>query len=208
MTFDLKSIFTIPDQDSNYREKALIHPSLRRVMLSLGTASPKFENLLGADRRRYSLDSFREKPVLVVIFSCNHCPYVQAYEDRMVAIQRNYSAKGVQLVAINSNDEKSYPEDGFENMVERAREKAFNFPYLRDADQTVVEAYGAVCTPHAFAFDAKRVLRYRGRIDDSKDSSHVTSHDLRNALDDLVAGKVVRTADTKPFGCSIKWSAE
>jgi peroxiredoxin len=177
-------------------------------MLSIGEASPNFENLLGADGRRYSLDSFHDKPALVVIFSCNHCPYVQAYEGRMVAIQRDYSSMGVQLVAINSNDEKSYPEDSYPEMVKRAKEEGFNFPYLRDADQKVVELYGAVCTPHVFAFDAGRILRYRGRIDDSKDASRVMSPDLRNALDDIIAKKDVRTADTKPFGCSIKWSAE
>jgi peroxiredoxin len=175
-------------------------------MLSIGDASPNFENLPGVDGRRYSLDSFRDKPVLVVIFSCNHCPYVQAYEGRMVAIQRDYSSMGVQLVAINSNDEKSSPEDSYEEMVKRSREKRFNFAYLRDADQKAVEGYGAVCTPHVFAFDAERILRYRGRIDDSKDMSQVRSHDLRNALDDLIAKKEVRIADTKPFGCSIKWS--
>jgi hypothetical protein len=140
-----------------------------------------------------------------VIFSCNHCPYAQAYEGRMVAIQRDYGTKGVQLVSVNPNDAKTYPEDSYPEMVKRSKEKGFNFPYLRDEDQSVVGAYGGVCTPHVFAFDAKRNLRYRGRIDDSKDPSTVKSNDLRNALDDLVSGKPVRVADTKPFGCSIKW---
>ena len=128
-----------------------------------------------------------------------------AYEDRLVSFQEDYSAKGVQFVAINSNDDKAYPEDSFPNMVERSKEKGFNFPYLRDESQEVVEAYGGVCTPHVFAFDAARRLRYRGRIDDSKEPSQITTHDLRNALDDLVAGREVRVPDTKPFGCSIKW---
>jgi peroxiredoxin len=172
--------------------------------LELGAQAPDFD-LPGVDGKRYSLSSFRDKPVLVVIFSCNHCPYVVAYEDRMVAIQRDYAAKGVQFVAINSNDDKAYPEDGFPAMVERARDKGFNFPYLRDEPQKIVEAYGGVCTPHVFAFDSGRALRYRGRIDDSKDPSKVTTSDLRNALDDMVKGSKVRVPDTKPFGCSIKW---
>jgi peroxiredoxin len=175
-------------------------------MLELGSSAPDFD-LQGTDGRRYSLSSFKDNPVLVVIFSCNHCPYVKAYEDRMVAIQADYAGKGVRLVAINSNDEASYPEDRFDEMVKRAREKSFNFPYLRDQAQSAVESYGAVCTPHVFAFDQSRTLRYRGRIDDSKDPSKVKSPDLRNALDDLLAGGNVRVPDTRPFGCSIKWSA-
>ena len=172
--------------------------------LSLGSPAPDFE-LPGVDGRKHSLSSFAGQPVLVVIFSCNHCPHVVAYEDRMVSIQRDHSARGVRLVAINSNDERSYPEDSFSKMVERAEEKGFNFPYLRDASQQVVGAYGAVCTPHVFVFDAKRILRYRGRIDDSKDPSKITTHDLRNAIDDVLAGREVRVPDTRPFGCSIKW---
>ena len=90
-------------------------------------------------------------------------------------------------------------------MVKRAKEKGFNFPYVRDASQEAAEAYGAVCTPHVFAFDKERKLRYRGRIDDSRDPSGVKSPDLRNALDDMLAGRAVKVADTRPFGCSIKW---
>ncbi|MDG7008482.1 MAG: thioredoxin family protein [Nitrososphaerota archaeon] len=172
--------------------------------LGLGAPAPDF-NLPGVDGKSHSLGSFKDKPVLVVIFSCNHCPYVKAYEDRMVSIQRDYAAKGVQFVAINSNDDKAYPEDSFPEMVKRAREKGFNFPYLRDESQKVVEAYGGVCTPHVFAFDRNRKLRYRGRIDDSKEESKVATNDLRNALDDLVAGRAVQVPDTRPFGCSIKW---
>jgi len=172
--------------------------------LGLGAPAPEFD-LPGVDGKTHSLGSFKANPVLVVIFSCNHCPYVKAYEDRMVSIQREYAAKGVQVVAINSNDDKAYPEDAFQEMVKRSREKGFNFPYLRDESQKVVEAYGGVCTPHVFAFDRDRKLRYRGRIDDSKEEAKVTTNDLRNALDDLLAGREVRVPDTRPFGCSIKW---
>jgi peroxiredoxin len=174
-------------------------------MLELGAAAPNFD-LPATDGKRYSLPSFTQKPVLAVIFSCNHCPYVKDYEGRMVAIQKEYTSKGVQLVAINSNDAKSYPEDSFEEMVKRAKERGFNFPYLRDEAQKVVDAYGAVCTPHVFAFDRERRLRYRGRIDDSRDQSKVKSPDLMNALAEMVQGRIVSVPDTRPFGCSIKWS--
>ena len=174
-------------------------------MLELGAKAPDFGDLQAADGKRYSAHSFDGNPVLVIMFTCNHCPYVQAYEDRIIATQRDYAGRGVQLVAINSNDEKSYPEDGYPEMVKRARAKGFNFPYLRDSDQKAAEAYGAVCTPHVFVFDKERKLRYRGRIDDSRDPKQVKSNDLRNALDDLLAGRSVKVADTRPFGCSIKW---
>jgi peroxiredoxin len=174
--------------------------------LPLGARAPDFD-LPGVDGKNYSLASFQGKPALVVIFSCNHCPYVKDYEDRMVSIQREYAEKGAQLVAINANDEKAYPEDSFPDMVKRSKQKGFNFPYLRDESQEVVEAYGGVCTPHVFAFDGNRVLRYRGRIDDSRDSSKVSNPDLRNALDDILQGREVRVPDTRPFGCSIKWSS-
>ena len=174
------------------------------ITLGLGSMAPDFD-LPGVDGKKRSLASFDDSAVLVVIFSCDHCPYVKDYEDRMVAIQRDYAARGVQLVAINSNDEKAYPEDSFPEMVKRARSKGFNFPYLRDESQSVVEAYGGVCTPHVFAFDKGRGLRYRGRIDDSRDASNVTTNDLRNALDDMLVGAPVRVPDTRPFGCSIKW---
>lgn len=172
--------------------------------LELGSLAPGFD-LPGVDGRNHTLSSYADKPVVVVIFSCNHCPYVKDYEDRMVSIQSDYGQRGAQLIAINSNNDKEYPEDAFPEMVKRARSKRFNFPYLRDPTQSVVEAYGGVCTPHVFAFDRSRRLRYRGRIDDSRDSSKVTTDDLRNALEDMLAGRDVRVPDTRPFGCSIKW---
>lgn len=172
-------------------------------ILELGSHAPDFD-LPGVDGMRHSLHSFRS-PILVVMFTCNHCPYVKDYEGRMVTIQKDYASRGVQLVAINSNDEKSYPEDGFSEMKRRANARGFNFPYLRDEAQKVVESYGGICTPHVFAFDRARILRYRGRIDDSRDASKVSSPDLANALEDMIAGRPVRIADTRPFGCSIKW---
>ena len=174
--------------------------------LQPGDQAPAF-NLKGADGRAHTLTDFADKPVLVVIFSCNHCPYVQAYEDRMVAIQRDYKARGVQLIAVNSNDDKNYPEDSFEEMVKRAKDKAFNFPYLRDASQDVARAYGATHTPQMFVFDRERRLRYTGKIDDNwQTPSAVTKQYLRDALDALLKGATPAEAATHAIGCTIKWA--
>jgi peroxiredoxin len=161
--------------------------------------------LRGVDDKEHSLRDFQDKYV-AVIFSCNHCPYVRAWEERMVAIQRDYSAKGVQLIAINSNDAAKYPEDNFENMKIRAKEKNFNFPYLRDEDQRIVRLYGAERTPEVFLFDRDSILRYHGAIDDNYDDPRaVKTHYLRNALDAVLNGRKVTLAETQPVGCTIKW---
>lgn len=175
--------------------------------MKIGDPAPAF-SLPGTDGRIYSLGQFSDKPVLVVVFSCNHCPYVQAYEERLVAIQQDYAARGVQLVAINSNDDVNYPEDGFDRMVERARAKGFNFPYLRDASQAVAKAYGATHTPQLFVFDRERKLRYTGKIDDNwQNPRAVTRHYLREALDALLAGRAPTEAQTHAIGCTIKWKS-
>lgn len=176
-----------------------------KTNLKLGAAAPAFD-LPGVDGKRHSLGSFKSQRLLVIVFTCNHCPYAQAWEDRLIAIQRDYGPKGVQLVAINANETKNYPEDNFEEMVIRAREKRFNFPYLRDEDQSVARAYDAACTPEIYLFDAERRLRYHGRVDDNYQNPRaVKSHDLRNALDDLLAGRPVGTPEAPALGCSIKW---
>jgi len=174
-------------------------------MLAIGSPSEDF-NLRGVDNRTYSLDDFLEKEILVLMFTCNHCPYVQAYETRLISIQRDYLSKGVALVAINSNSEMRYPEDSFDNMVQRAAEKGYNFPYLRDGDQSVAARYKAEYTPEIFVFDKERKLRYHGRIDDSKDETRVTSRDLRGALDSILSGKEITQPETQAFGCTIKWA--
>ncbi len=174
------------------------------VGLPIGSSAPDF-HLKGVDGKTYELKDFADKKAVVIVFSCNHCPYVQAYEGRMVQIQSEYLGKGATLVAINSNDESNYPEDSFPNMVTRAKEKGFNFPYLRDETQEVAKQYGGICTPHVFAFDQNRKLRYKGRIDDSRYPDQVKIHDLRNALDAIIAGKTPDSQETRPFGCSIKW---
>lgn len=175
--------------------------------LPLGSAAPNF-SLPAVDGKTYSLDSFRDRRVLVVAFWCNHCPYVQAWEDRTIAVQRDYAAKGVQFVMINANDETSYPEDDFEHMVDRATAKGYPFPYLRDESQKVVAAYGGVCTPDFFVFDAARKLRYRGKLDDSKDPKGVKRKVVREALDAVLAGRDPPTTFVPPMGCSIKWKAD
>jgi len=175
-------------------------------VLQLGDRAPDF-SLPGVDGRLYRLDDFREKSVLAVIFSCNHCPYVQAYEDRVIALQREYGPRGVQFVAINSNDEIGYPEDSFENMKTRAALKGFNFPYLRDASQATARAYGATHTPQLFVFDQQRRLAYAGKIDDNwQQPDHVRRRFLRDALDALLAGRSPEEPATHAIGCTIKWA--
>ncbi|MEW6510140.1 MAG: thioredoxin family protein [Bacteroidota bacterium] len=166
---------------------------------------PPFRNLPGVDGKSYSSGDFKDK-ALVIVFSCNHCPYVQAYEDRMIAMHREYHPRGVALVAINSNEEKNYPEDSFDNMIKRAAQKGFPFPYVRDEDQKVADAFGATHTPQFFVFDAARKLRYSGKMDDNwKEPDRVNKTYLRDALEAVVAGKEVATPETFSIGCTIKW---
>jgi peroxiredoxin len=172
--------------------------------LKIGDKAVSF-TLKGVDDKQHSLDNYSGKQV-VIIFSCNHCPYVQAWEDRMVKIQADYGAKNVQLIAINSNDGVKYPDDSFPKMKERARTKRFNFPYLHDEDQKVASAYGAERTPEVFLFDSNLTLRYHGTIDDNYDSpDNVKENYLRDALDATVAGRKVSRPETAPVGCTIKW---
>jgi peroxiredoxin len=174
--------------------------------LKIGDKAINF-TLNGTDNLKHSLTDYPGNCV-VVIFSCNHCPYVRAWEDRMVAIQADYAGKGVHLIAINSNDAEHYPEDNFENMKARAKDKHFNFPYLRDEDQTVAKLYGAQRTPEVFVFDRDSKLRYHGAIDDNYDDpSAVKRHYLRNSLDALVGKTKPPVPETQPVGCTIKWKS-
>ena len=163
-------------------------------------------SLPGVDGKQHAPADYTDKKILVVIFSCNHCPYVRAWEDRMIAIQKDYAAKGVQFLAINANDVQKYPADSFEKMQERAREKGFNFPYLYDESQEIATAYGAQRTPEVFLFDEKRTLRYHGAIDDNfEEPEEVQHHYLRDALDAVLTGQNPQPAITPPVGCTIKW---
>ena len=179
--------------------------SLATNNLKIGSPAPDF-NLPGVDGKKYALSFFAEEKALIVIFSCNHCPYVQAYENRIKQIQSDYAGKGASVVAINSNEDKGYPEDSFENMKKRATEQKFNFLYLRDEDQSVARAYDATHTPEIFLFDNERKLAFHGKIDDNwQEPNKVQNHYLRNALDELLAGKEISVPETFTIGCTIKW---
>tara|TARA_B100000315_G_scaffold130524_1_gene120124 strand:+ start:6221 stop:6769 length:549 start_codon:yes stop_codon:yes gene_type:complete len=178
---------------------------LNSKMVPLGTKAIDFD-LCGTDGKNYSLDSFKKKKVLVVIFMCNHCPYVIAVLDRLIAIQNDYEDKGVQLIGINPNDTVNYPEDSFDNMKKKVKEKNIPFPYLIDESQNIARKYDAVCTPDIYVYGNERTLIYRGRIDDNwQEESKVTQRDLRDALDAILKGNPVSGKQTPSMGCSIKW---
>jgi peroxiredoxin len=182
--------------------------------LPIGAAAPDFK-LPGVDGKEYTLNSFAHARLLLVVFTCNHCPTAQAYEQRIIDLHADYKDKGAALVAISPNDPKAvrldelgYTDlgDSFEDCKIRAKDRKFTFPYLYDGDkQEAAKAYGVIATPQVFLFDKERKLRYVGRIDDS-DVKTVTSHDTRNALDALLAGKPVPVEKTRVFGCSTKWA--
>jgi len=176
-------------------------------MLEIGERAPDFD-LPGVDDRIYTLGGLlADYRAVAVIFSCNHCPYVRAWEGRMEAIQRDYAPRGAILVAINPNDAVKYPEDDFTQMTLRAREEDFNFPYLRDDRQEVARSYGAERTPQVFLVDGSGVLRYRGAIDDNcDDPDQVQHHYLRDALDAVLAGQLPDPDVTQAIGCTVKWA--
>lgn len=186
-------------------------PGLKTI--EIGARAPDFD-LPGVDGRRHRLQDFAGARVLAVVFTTNHCPTAQAYEERLKKMHADYREKGVALVAISPNnpeavrlDELGYSDlgDSFEDMKLRARERGFQFPYLYDGDkQEAALAYGALATPHIFVFDEARKLRYAGRIDDAE-VKEVKSHDARNAIEALLAGKPVPVEKTRVFGCSTKW---
>src|ERR1700712_1528349 len=183
--------------------------------LAIGDNAPNF-SLPGVDGKTYTLQSFKDAKVLVVVFMCNHCPTSQAYEERVVKLTSDYSTKGVRVVAINPNnpaslrlDELGYSDvgDSFAEMKIRAKDAHFNFPYLYDGETEIASGkYGPVSTPHIFIFDKDRKLRYQGRIDDMENPARKpVNDDARNAIDALLEGKEVPVATTKVFGCSVKW---
>jgi thiol-disulfide isomerase/thioredoxin len=185
--------------------------------LEIGAEAPDFK-LEGVDGRYYALKDFAAAKLLVVVFTANHCPTAQYYEERLKNITAEYKPKGVAVVAISPNDENSvrldelgYTDlgDSLADMKIRAAHRNFNFPYLYEGDRTGVSRdYGPTATPHVFVFDAARKLRYAGRVDDSERPEFVKVRDLRNALDALLAGKPVAVGKTRAFGCSIKWAGK
>ena len=171
----------------------------------LPAANPDVDDRTGDTR---SLNDFAEAKALVVVFTCNHCPYAQHVEDELLQMARDYASRGVQFVAISSNNAVEYPDDSFEAMAERARQKEYPFPYLYDETQEAARAYGAVCTPDFFVYDQERTLVYRGRMDDTRPKkSPATGRDLRAALDELLAQGEVTVEQHPSMGCNIKWKS-
>lgn len=177
----------------------------QNIKLSIGSVIPNFK-LKSTDEKFYLLESFDSAKYLLVIFSCNHCPYVQAYEERIISLQDEFLEEGLRVIAINSNDAATHPEDSFEKMQQRAKEKSFNFYYLHDEDQSVAKAFDAVSTPEIFLFDEKRRLVYTGKVDDNwREPERVNSRYLRDAILELISGVEVSVPETFAIGCSIKW---
>ena len=174
------------------------------MSVALGAEAPEFD-LPGVDGRNHSLADYDDAEVLVLIQSCNHCPYVQAWEGRMSAIARDYADRGVRVVAVNSNDAEHYPADSFEAMGARAASRGFAFDYLYDEPQAVARALGAERTPEVFVFDRDRRLVYHGAIDDSRDETTVRQQYLRDALDAVLSGEEPSVQETPPVGCTVKW---
>jgi peroxiredoxin len=183
----------------------LVAPACGRIAaaeLEIGAAAPHFQGIVGIDDKQHSLADYKDARLIVLVFTCNHCPVAKAYEDRLVALQKDYAAKGVQIVAVNVNN---IPDDRLDKMKERAKEKGFNFPYLYDSSQKIGRDYGATVTPHVFLLDKDRKLAYRGAIDDNMAVDKVKKHYLRDALDALLAGRRPPETTTKQFGCGIKY---
>jgi len=175
-------------------------------ILHIGDKAPGF-SLPGVDGKTWALADLSDYPILLIVFSCNHCPYVQAYEDRMIAMQREYEGR-LKLVAINYNDAHQYPEDSFDEMKTRAKEKGFNFLYLRDDSQSIARAYGATHTPQLFVLDGLRHVRYSGKFDDQWQKPQlVTRSYVRDAVERLLSGSVPVEPYTHAIGCTIKWKS-
>lgn len=176
------------------------------TMLPLGTSAPDF-SLVNVDGKVVSLSDFADAPALLIIFMCNHCPYVIHIADHLAALANEYMARGVAVVGISSNDVASYPADSPEQMVAEAEQRGYAFPYLYDETQEVAQTYRAACTPDFFLFDANKKLAYRGQLDSSRPDSGipVTGEDLRAALDAVLEGKAPDESQTPSLGCNIKW---
>jgi peroxiredoxin len=174
------------------------------MSIALGSEAPDF-SLRGVDGADHPLGSYADAELLALIQLCNHCPYVRAWEGRMIDLQRDYAARGVRLVGVNSNDAGRYPEDSYEKMVAHASEQGFNFDYLHDPNQTLARSLGSERTPEIFLFDRDRRLVYHGAFDDNRDDTAVGRSYLRDALDAQLAGATPPLAETAPVGCTVKW---
>jgi len=176
------------------------------MSIDLGSEAPFFA-LPGVDGNDHSLDEYSDAKLLVVVQYCNHCPYVLAWEGRLMAVARDYAQQGVRVVAVNSNDVSHYPEDSFEQMKARAAKLGLPFDYLFDESQSLAHALGAERTPEVFLFDEGRRLRYHGAIDDSRDETTANRDYLRGAIDALLAGEEPPVAETESVGCTVKWKS-
>lgn len=175
------------------------------MAIELGGRIPQF-SLPATDGSTYSSSDLQGDKATVIMFWCNHCPYVMPNQDRVIAMQREYGERGVKFSAICANNALTHPADSFENMRIRAEEKGYNFPYLRDESQEITRTFGAQRTPEVYLFDSEGVLRYHGRIDDNyEDVNRARSHDLRNAIDAVLDGRDPDPAETGAVGCTIKW---
>jgi peroxiredoxin len=170
--------------------------------VAIGDPAPDFDNLTGTDDQSHSLSDYRQAKAMVIVFTCNRCPVAQAYEDRLVKIADDYKDKGVQLVAINVNNDE---DDKLPAMKQRAAAKGFNFPYLYDPSQASARAYGATVTPHVFLLDQSHTVAYMGAIDDNQDASQVSQNYLRDALDAVLTGDQPAVNTTQQFGCGIAY---
>lgn len=176
--------------------------------LPLGAKAPEFI-LTGTDDQSYTLESFKEAEVLVIFFTCNHCPYVVGSDEITRQTAEKYKKNGVVFVGINSNSSTTIPADSFEKMKERMQQQRFPWTYLHDTTQGVVKQYGALRTPHFFVFDKNRRLIYTGRgVDNPRDVNKVTVNDLERALEEHLQGKEITTPLTNPIGCNIKWEGK
>jgi peroxiredoxin len=177
------------------------------TMLPLGTVAPDFKLTDSVSGKTVSLGDFEDSPAMLVMFICNHCPYVQHVRGELARFGRDYQDRGLGIVAISSNDANEYPDDGPDAMRREAETNGYTFPYLFDEDQSVAAEYTAMCTPDFFLFDADRKLVYRGRLDESRPSNGVplTGADLRAAADAVLAGNPVSDEQWPSMGCSIKW---
>ena len=176
------------------------------MSLSIGDVAPDFA-LLDTEGRRWSVSGVDGAPATVVVFTCNHCPYALAWHDRIAQVANDYAARGVRVLAVNSNDSGRYPADSPEAMRDRVSREQWTIPYLHDATQEVAREYGAKVTPDVFVLDAQDRLRYRGAPDADYDKPGERAEWLRDALDAVLSGAIVERPETKPVGCSIKWKS-
>jgi len=176
--------------------------------LEIGEKAPEF-TLPATDGQSYSLGDFDDAPVLVIFFTCNHCPYVVGSDEVTRRTVERFAPRGVRFVGINSNSPNTYPEDDFDHMVKRMAEHKFPWLYLYDQTQDIARAYGALRTPHFYVFDTDRKLVYTGRaVDNPRDAGKIAVNDLENALEELLAGKPIATPVTNPIGCNVKWDGK